>query len=57
MEGRFGLYQLIVDPLQHGIVAAGKGVMFRFFDGVVGVAEVAVDVCDGVADGACDAGL
>ena len=54
VEIGLGFDQLVVDPLQHRVVAVRERVMQRFLDGVVGVAPVAVDVRDRVADGAGD---
>ena len=57
VKRRLGLDELIVDPLQDGIVAVGKGIMDRFVDGVIAVAARGVDVGYGVTDGASDAGV
>ncbi len=57
VEVGLGLDQLVVDPLQRLVVAVGEGVVQWFFDGVVRVASIAVDVSDGVADGAGDPGM
>ena len=52
-----GLHQLMVDPLEHVVVAGSEGIVQRFVDRVVGVAAGAVDVGDRVAGGAGDAGV
>lgn len=57
VEIRLGFHQLIVDPLQDGIIAVRKRVMQRLLDRVVRVAGGAVDVRDGVTNGAGDAGM
>ena len=57
MHRRLGLHQLVVDPLEERIVALRKGIVNWFVDRVVGVAPRAVDVGDGMAGGASDAGL
>ena len=57
VEFRLGLHQQVVDVLQRGIAAVGEGVMHWLVDGVFGVAARAIDVGDGVAGGAGDAGL
>ncbi len=54
---RLGLDQLVVDPLQHRVLAERERIVQRLFDRVVGVAARAVDVRDRVADGAGDAAL
>ena len=54
---RLGLHQLMVDPLEHVVVALGEGIVQRLVDRVVGVAAGAVDVGDRVAGGAGDAGM
>ena len=55
MKGRLGLDELLVDPLQKLILTRCKGVMCRFFDRVIAISTVAVDVGNGMATGAGDA--
>ena len=57
VEIRLGFHELIVDPLQDGIVAVSERVMQRLLDRVIRVAGGAVDVRDGVTNGAGDAGM
>jgi len=57
VEVRLGLHELLVDPLQGGALARGERVVRRLLQGVPAVAEGAVDVGHGVADGAGDAGV
>ena len=57
VEGGLGLDHLVVDPLQEWVFTLGKRVVLRFFDGVGAVPVGAVDVRDGMAGGAGDAGL
>ena len=54
---RLGFHQLIIDPLQDGIGAVGEGIVQGLLDCVIGVTGRAVDIGDGVADGAGDAGM
>ena len=57
MKRRLGLNKLIVDPLQHRVVALRKRIMNRFFNRVVRIAHVAIDVGNRVADRARNPGL
>src|SRR5229473_2484946 len=51
-----GLDGLVVEPLQHRVITGGEGIVLRLLDGVGSVADRAVDVGDGMADSARDAG-
>ena len=55
VEGRLGLHQLLIDPLQKPVAAERERVMLRRFDGVISVAARAVDFGDGMATGAGNA--
>src|SRR5205823_998073 len=51
------LDQLLIDVLQDAVGAVGERIMDRLVDRVVGISDGAVDVRDGVARGAGNAGL
>src|SRR2546422_9095574 len=57
VKARLCLHEPVVDPLEKGVFAVGKRVMKRLFDRVVAVPLHAVEVGDGMASGACDAGV
>ncbi len=57
VERRLGFHHLVVDPLQDRVLAERKRVVLRLLDGVGRVAGGAVDVGDGMAGGASDAGM
>ena len=57
VERRLRFHKLIVDPLQNRIVALRERIVNRFFDRVVCVPDVAVDVRNGMANCAGDPGL
>ncbi len=55
VEGRLGLDELLVDPLQRAVFAEGERVVQRLFNRVIGVSAIAVHVRDRVADRAGNA--
>src|SRR5262249_33860772 len=52
----FGLDQLVVEPLQNRIFTIRERIVKRLFDRIVAVADRAVDIDNGMADGAGYAG-
>ena len=57
VELRLRLHQLLVEVLQEAVCAVGERIVGRLVDGVVRIAARAVDVRDGMARRAGDAGL
>ena len=57
VEGRLGLHQLAIHPLQRCVLAEGKRVMLRLIHGVGRIAQVGIHMADGVANRASDGGL
>ena len=53
----FGFDQLIVDGLENSIRAERERIMDGFINGIVRISASAIDVSDGMARGAGDAGL
>src|SRR5262249_13870885 len=54
---RLGFHELIIDPLQDGILTVCERIVQRFLDGVVGIAGRAIDVRNRMTDRTSNAGV